>query len=760
MEKPVSQILGEDRANTILQLPTASLIVDSQLIAWVVMYREDKPLNVIDLAFIEDLNKIVTEIERLISSKQVRVVVFYSQKKGNFVAGADIKGFYPVTDIKDATEVSRVGQRLMDKISNLKAPTLSAVNGAALGGGLELALACSYRVAAKSRGTQLGLPEVKLGVIPGAGGTVRLPKIIGLQQALQIILPGAAVNAEKAKRLGLVDKLIDSEDRFQDENRFFHEVRAYAGTLVDKPSKRTYTPSKTTQDKILNETWIGKKIVGRMAYNNLNKTTKGKYPAPYKALESTITSTKTNTTKALEFEANAFGQLLVSPEAKNLMSIFFLTTQAKQVGSKTNNAPVIPVKKVGVIGAGVMGSGIAQIFGFRDFGVYMKDIKPEFVEKGMDTINKLFMKLVQSNKMSKADAQKKLDRIKGGTDNAGFADCEVIVEAAVEQMPLKKKILQECEQVMPENAIFATNTSSLSVTELATVSKRPQNVVGMHFFNPVHRMPLVEVIRGKHTSDMAVATIYNLALKLGKIPVIVNDGPGFLVNRVLGIYMCEAGRLLAEGGHILFIDKTITDFGMPMGPFRLIDTVGLDVAMHVGHNLAELGSRFSQPTSFGRMVSAGYLGQKSGKGFYAYKDGKSTGLEPSLEHLLSELRRNTSSYSQPASAADIVDRCILLMVNEAAYILEEGICESPEDVDLAMIMGTGFAPFRGGLLAYADSRGIKNIVDRLNQLTNQLGPRFKPANLLVEMARDNKRFFPNRPQVPYVERRGPPPCKL
>lgn len=342
-------------------------------------------------------------------------------------------------------------------------------------------------------------------------------------------------------------------------------------------------------------------------------------------------------------------------------------------------------------------------------------------------------------------------RVQGGIDDNGFKDCQLIVEAAIERMDLKKRILQDCEKVTSESCIFATNTSSLSITELATASSRPQNIVGMHFFNPVHKMPLIEVIRSNQTSNAAVATIYQLALRLGKVPVICADGPGFIVNRILGIYMAEAGRMLFEGGDITHIDRDIVSFGLPMGPFRLMDEVGLDVAFHVGPVLEKgLGERFAQPQAFARMVNAGLLGKKAGKGFYKYQNGKSVGVEPSLENLMGSLKK--TSVGAGLSDVDIVDRCILLMVNEAAYILQDLIAESPSDIDLAMIMGTGFAPFRGGLLAYADDRGLKQIVSRLEYFAKTLGPRFTPSPLLVKKAENNERFFPNRIQVPIKSR--------
>jgi 3-hydroxyacyl-CoA dehydrogenase/enoyl-CoA hydratase/3-hydroxybutyryl-CoA epimerase len=392
--------------------------------------------------------------------------------------------------------------------------------------------------------------------------------------------------------------------------------------------------------------------------------------------------------------------------------------------------------------------------------VYLKDIKDEFVQKGLSTVHNLFDNLVKRKKLTPEVADRRKKLVTGGTSYDGVANVDVIIEAAIERMDIKKQVLQECETKCGENTIFATNTSTLSITELATASKRPENVVGMHFFNPVHKMPLLEIIRGKETSEKTVATIYKLALKLGKIPIIVNDGPGFLVNRILGAYTLEAARMLKEGGDLAQIDNAILEFGLPMGPFRLLDEVGIDVAGHSSSTLESLGARFSTQDVgpvMQKMVQQGYLGKKTGKGFYSYKDGKSQGLEPSLANLVPGYN---PSNSKKYPVKDIVDRCVLLMVNEAAYILDEKIAEKPEDVDTGMIFGTGFAPFRGGLLAYADARGIKDIVNRLQELQQKYGDRFKPAPLLVKMANENSKFYPNRPNIPWQERVVPPRARL
>jgi 3-hydroxyacyl-CoA dehydrogenase len=415
------------------------------------------------------------------------------------------------------------------------------------------------------------------------------------------------------------------------------------------------------------------------------------------------------------------------------------------------------VKNVGVIGAGVMGSGIAQLFVNKKYNVALKDVDQARVDAGVQFIQGEFDKVIKRKRATAEDVKKKMSLLRPGTDDSVFNETDVIIEAAVEIMDIKKKIVQglEDKKVLDGKKSFATNTSSLSVTDLQSVSKFPDKVVGMHFFNPVAKMPLVEVIVGDKTSKETAAAIYNLALKTGKKPIIVKDAPGFVVNRVLGVYMAEAGRLVEDGADPIKVEQAILNFGLPMGPFGLLDMVGLDVACHVGPVLEKglKSKRFSTHPKIREMMEQGYLGKKVRKGFYRYDEkGKELGIDATVV-----AKYLTTSPDSTFPAADIVDRCILLMVNEAAMILGEGVAATPEDVDTGMVWGTGFAPFRGGLLQYADHRGIQAIVDRLTQLQNKhKDDRFAPAPLLKEMAAKKTRFFPNRPFVPYVERVGFP----
>ncbi|EPY30095.1 multifunctional fatty acid oxidation complex subunit alpha [Angomonas deanei] len=510
--------------------------------------------------------------------------------------------------------------------------------------------------------------------------------------------------------------------------------------------------------RIVESTSIGRKKIADTAIQGLNKQTKGKYIAHYKALECILYSATHTNDQGYAKECEKFAELLCSPEAKNQMSLYFLDEGMKKSEQKTGipKADLPPVRKVGVIGAGVMGSGIAHYFINKGITVAMKDLKEEVVKGGIERVRREFDTAVKRKRLTPADVGKKMALLSTGTTDEVLKGCDIIVEAAVEVMEIKKKLIQQLEAdgIIHEKNIFATNTSSLSLSEMQTVSKYPKNIVGMHFFNPVSKMPLVEVIKGKETSKEAAALIFHLSLQTGKKPIIVNDGPGFLVNRILGVYMAEAGRLATvDKCDPVKVDEAILKFGMPMGPFRLLDEVGLDVACHVGPVLQNglKNDRFKVGSEIEQMLKDGCLGKKNSKGFYHYDEkGKEKGFNT----------ENLSKYFQKAeskvSAVDMVDRCVLLMVNEAAYILQEGIASTPEDVDIGMVFGTGFPPFRGGLLQYADHRGVDNIVKRLKELQAANGDHFQPCPLLEKMAAEKKRFFPNRPFVPYKERSGFP----
>lgn len=737
-----------------------TVYVDSNFFAWIVMDRAGSSANALGESFVASLTKALDITDKLVAENKAQLAIIASAKE-TFCVGADLEMMYPVTDKAIAEQASKGGQALFNRIESSKYPVVAAINGLALGGGCELALACHHRL--MSDKASMGLPECLLGLLPGAGGTVRLQKLIGLSNALTWILTSAANKADKCKRQGAVDAVIRGADRWTGENRFYEGVRSWVGKLIGKPLKPSKRKNITLMDKFLENTSIGRGIVAKKSLQTLNEKTKGKYIGQYKALESVMFALQNPPAAAYDKEAQLFAELLVTPEAKNQCSLYFLDDSMKKLEKKTgmpkDKIPVL--KNTGVIGAGVMGSGIVHYFANKNYPVAVKDLKQEVVDKGIAMVEAEFKQAMKKKKLDEAGLKKKMALVKGGTTDDIFKNCDVIVEAAVEVMSIKKKLVESLESsgVLDGKKLFATNTSSLSLTELQSVSKYPQNIVGMHFFNPVSKMPLVEVIVGKQTSKEAAAAIFALALKTGKKPIIVGDAPGFLVNRILGVYMAEAGRLaIVDKADVAKIDETMLNFGMPMGPFRLLDEVGLDVACHVGPVLENglKSKRFAVDARMNKLVEDGLLGKKNNRGFYNYENGKDKGLNM-------EVVKKYIHSGAPAnvSAQDILDRCVLLMVNEASYILAEGIASSAEDVDIGMIWGTGFPPFRGGLLQYADHRGIQKIVERLVQFKNTLkDDRFEPSPLLTEMAKNNKRFFPNRPFVPYVERSGFPKVQL
>ncbi|GET89518.1 enoyl-coA hydratase/enoyl-coA isomerase/3-hydroxyacyl-coA dehydrogenase, putative [Leishmania tarentolae] len=735
-----------------------TVYADSGRIAWIVMNRAESSANALGEEFVTNMNTALDIVESLVAKGDAQFAILASAKS-TFCVGADITQMYTVTDPAVAVRVPSIGHTLFNRIEEEKFPIVAAINGLALGGGFEMSLACHQRLLAST--AKVGFPECLIGLLPGGGGTVRTQRLCGLTKTVQWIMTSKQIKPKEAKSSGACDVIIPAEDRWTGEHRFYEGVRKWAGQhLSDKPARPSKRKSISLMDWVLERTTFGRRKVADETIKTLNKKTKGKYIAQYKALECIMYSATHSNQQGFDKECRGFAELLCSPEAKNQMSLYFLQEGMKKSTEKTGvpKDKTMPVNRVGVIGAGVMGAGIVHYFAKNSIPVAVKDLTDESVTKGITSVRSEFEGAVRRHRMATEELEAKMALVTGGTTNEVFRGADVIVEAAVEVMDTKKKVIQQLENegILTSKNLFATNTSSLSLTEMQTVSKYPHNIVGMHFFNPVSKMPLIEVIKGKKTSAEAAAAIFNLALKTGKIPIIVNDGPGFLVNRILGVYMAEAGRMVEdERCHPACVDEAILAFGMPMGPFRLLDEVGLDVACHVGPVLTNglKSDRFSVTTAVSRMLEDGHLGRKNKKGFYTYTaEGKEAGLNNAAlqKYIGGEL-------SASISETEIVDRCVLLMVNEAARILDEGIVMSSEDVDTGMVWGTGFPPFRGGLLQYADHRGIANVVAALEQLQRKTKKdHFAPTESLKKMAIEGKRFFPTRPYVPYQERHGYP----
>jgi 3-hydroxyacyl-CoA dehydrogenase/enoyl-CoA hydratase/3-hydroxybutyryl-CoA epimerase len=595
-----------------------------------------------------------------------------------------------------------------------------------LGGGTEMVLACKYRIASKK--AKIGLPEVKLGFIPGWGGCIRLPKLVGVQQALGLVMEGKILDGRKAWKVGLVDEVVEAEN-------LMARAKEVASGAHPKRASRSFKES--LMALALEKNPIGLNALRKEAYKAMMRATKGKYPAPKEALNVIVKSQGLPHEKAFGLESRTFARLAFTNVSQNLVGIFFAQTESKKMPAGIVDKPNIAT--VGVLGAGVMGAGIAQACANAGYKVIVKDIEQKFLDKGKQTISGLFDKLVERKKMTREDADKIVNAITFTTDYSEMADCDLVIEAVLEDLDLKKRALAELDQVIKKKYVFATNTSSLSVTQIAEGTAEPGKVVGLHFFNPVHKMPLVEIVRGAKTSNEAIAGAMTVALKLDKTTVITNDAPGFVVNRILAPYLREAAVLAEEGVPIPDIDKAMKNFGMPMGPMVLLDEIGLDIASKVIHVMnAALGERMAPPPFMSKIEGLKLLGKKGGKGIYTYNEkGKPDEVNPDVQALIGE-------SNNKKLAGDIQDRLVLLMVNEAVRCLEEKVVEDPAQLDLAMIFGTGFAPFTGGPLKYTDSEGVRVIYDKLEYLSRVHGERYKPCALLKQMAENRSSFYTPR----------------
>lgn len=698
-------------------------------VAWVEFDLPNERANKLSGSVLLRLEEVIKEL----SKSSYKAAILVSRKKGIYIAGADIEEIKKIKSSEEAQAACQLGQEIFNELEKLPLTTIAAVSGACMGGGCEMILACDYRICSDDSSTRIGLPEVKLGVIPGFGGTQRLPRLVGLQAGLDIILAGKAVDGKKALKIGLVSQNVPAPILEEQALKLAKDV--ISGKLPKKPSQ-SFKP-KTWNDSIL-EGFAGKMLVFSQARKALLKQTKGKYPAPEKALSVIAETYQGDFNKGLAKEAKGFGEVAVTDVSKNLINLYFMTEAVKKQTGISSDAKPKEVRSLGVLGAGTMGGGIAQLGADKDLFVRIKDINTGALAKGIKAANDLFAKAVKKKRLSKYDHHRKISLISATTDYSGFKTLDVVIEAIVEDMNVKKKVLAELATQCKDDVILASNTSSLSITEMATAVPHPENFVGMHFFNPVHMMPLIEVIRGEKSSDVAVTTIFNLSKKMGKTPVIVKDGPGFLVNRLLLPYLNEACYVLGDGASIERIDKALLNFGMPMGPLHLIDEVGIDVGAKVAKILHHaFGVRAEPSPMMPKVVDAKKLGKKNQSGFYLYDSkGKKLQVDQSIYDIV-----GLPKPKDPFTDQEIVERCLYPMVNEASLCLEEGIVATAQDVDLGMIMGTGFPPFRGGLLRWADSVGAEQICDDLEMLSSKFGPRFKPSNPLRQMAKTNRKFY-------------------
>jgi len=624
---------------------------------------------VITEQFIDEMNEVLNNVDETAKS-----VVFISNSKNIFLAGADLTHMYKhIDDEHEMQKMIEKGQNLFNRIESISVPTIAAIDGACLGGGYELSLACDYRIAANNKSTKIGLPEVNLGILPAWGGSTRLPRLIGVISSLKVILGGAQNSAKYAKKLGLVDKLVHGEN-----------LERIATSIDLSKFKR-------------NKPFINNPLnffIFNKAKSNVIKKTAGNYPAPLEIIKVIKKSCKVNVSESLQLEQEAFLKLSKTIHCKNLIRIFFLQEKSKKLkySNETNRKPSLhkhnidPINNVCVLGAGTMGAGIAQWLCSRGLNVLLKDINNEAISNGLKTIGDLFVSGVRAHKLDRPSVRDSLARLTSTTsNNVDLSNQDLIIEAIVENLEVKQKVLSDIESKCSNNTILATNTSALSIDDMAKGLKRPENLIGIHFFNPVSKMKLVEIVVGSKTSESTVKRAVKMVQKIAKLPVVVKDSPGFVVNRILMPYLISAAWHYEDGVDPTAVDKQIVKWGMPMGPYRLMDEIGLDVCLHVANDLKNrLG--LSIPSILQEKVHAGELGKKTNKGFYTYKNGKSV--------------KSKSDETIPTSVIGDITSSMLV---EAEKVLKEGVAEDADWIDFAMIMGTGFAPFKGGPLKYRES---------------------------------------------------------
>jgi 3-hydroxyacyl-CoA dehydrogenase / enoyl-CoA hydratase / 3-hydroxybutyryl-CoA epimerase len=713
-------------------MPALSVEVRDE-VAIVIFDAPDAPVNTFTQAVREEF---VALLDRLEHDASVRAAVVLSGKSDVWIAGADVEELAALPTAADAQRLSQQGHELMDRVERLRTPIVAAINGACLGGGLELALACAYRIAAETPKTVMALPEVQLGLIPGAGGTQRLPKAIGLRAALDMILTGKNVRPRRALQTGLVDEVVHPAILRDIAITRARELAAAGGRsrLARRPSgaKRG-----ATQRLLLDENPVGRAVVFRQAREQTLARTHGHYPAPLAALEAVRAGYTGNRQSAFDTEARLFGTVATSDVAKQLIFLFFASNALKKdVGVSARPAPV---DKIAIIGTGFMGAGIAAIAAQRGIGVRFKDTDAGRVLKGLAAVRDVLRERLAKRQITRQEFEDQMSLVAGTSDYTGFGNVPLVIEAVFEDLAVKQRVVTEVEAVLPPGAIVASNTSTIPIARIAEASRDASRVIGMHFFSPVPKMPLLEVIVTAQTDAQVTATAVGVGMRLGKTVIIVHDSPGFYANRILAPYINEAGKMLDEGAAIDVIDRALVAFGFPVGPITLIDEVGIDVAGKSGNIIADaFGSRMAPSVSLQRVIAAGRYGRKGRKGFYSYSDsGKKQGVDPTVYTLLP-----TGAQRSTISDDEIQRRAVLAMVNEAVRCFEEGVLRAPRDGDVGAVFGIGFPPFRGGPFRYIDAVGSATVVRHLEELNDRFPPRFQPADLLVDMARKDARFYP------------------
>lgn len=703
------------------QISAFNLHIRLDNIAVVTIDVPDEKMNTLKASFGPEVHNIIKQVR---DNTALQGLIFISGKPDNFIAGADINMIANCQSALEAQTLAHQGQQIMAEIAALPIPVVAAIHGACLGGGLELALACHSRICTDDEKTKLGLPEVQLGLLPGSGGTQRLPRLIGVSHALDMILTGKQLRPRQALKLGLVDEVVPQS--------------ILLAAAVERVAKGRQ-PSRTlpVRERILAGP-LGRSLLFSMVEKKTEQKTRGNYPATKRIIDVIKIGLGQGSFSGYESEAKAFGELAMTPQSAALRGLFFASTELKKEHGA--DAQPRPIKAVGVLGGGLMGGGIAFVTATKGkLPVRIKDINNDGINHALKYSWDLLDKKVRRRHLKAIERQREMARISGGTDYHGFHNRDIVVEAVFEDLALKQKMVAEIEQNAAPHTIFASNTSSLPIADIAANAARPEQVIGLHYFSPVDKMPLVEVIPHAGTSAETISTTVALAKKQGKTPIVVGDSAGFYVNRILAPYVNEAMRCLVEGEPVDKIDNALVAFGFPVGPIQLLDEVGIDVGTKISPILQQAyGDRFAAPQSIAAILNDDRKGRKNGRGFYLYP-GKGSRSKKQVDPAIYKLL-GVSPKGQLAEK-EIAQRCVMMMLNEAARCLDEGVVRSARDGDIGAVFGIGFPPFLGGPFRYMDSLGAGEVVAQLQRLASQYGERFAPCDRLLQMVEEQRNFW-------------------